>query len=405
MKNKSLTWSASTMAQVLAIALTLLLNAASAPASETVIYSFDKTQGSIPLSGLTADAAGNLYGTTNSGGAKGCGTVFELSNSGGKWTETVLYSFKGCNFVTQTPRGTMVFDKAGNLYGVQQGYENSGQIFELSKSASGTWTYAVIHSFGGSEGSPNPDLTFDRAGNLYGTTSLDTTGFNGEAFELTPQPDGTWKESLLYSFPAPNGVGKPVGGPVLDAKGNLYGVAYYGVNGNYDGAAYELSPQPNGPWILTILTSGTISEPDSRLTFDAAGNLYGTTGYFSGGTVFQLSPAANGTWKETTIHYFSAGNDGSGPQGFLAIDASGNLYGATIYGGLGCNQSLCGVVYKLTPQTGGTWKETILHQFASAGDGSEPQAGVFVNSSGNVYGTTSVGGGRYGYGTVYQITP
>jgi len=110
-------------------------------------------------------------------------------------------------------------------------------------------------------------------------------------------------------------------------------------------------------------------------------------------------------WKETTIHCFSAGNDGSGPQGNLVADAGGNLYGATIYGGLGCNQSLCGVVYKLVPQTGGTWKETILHQFASAGDGSEPQAGVFVNSSGNVYGTTSVGGGRYGYGTVYEITP
>jgi uncharacterized repeat protein (TIGR03803 family) len=411
MKNKSLTWFASTMALVFAITLAILSNAASARAGETVIYSFDKTKGSIPLSGLTSDAAGNLYGTTSGGGERNCGTVFELSNSGGKWTETVLYSFKGCYFVTQTPRGTMVFDGAGNLYGVQQGYEDSGQIFELSKGADGKWSFTGIHSFGRKEGSPNPDLTFDSAGNLYGTTALDSTGFDGEAFELSPQPDGSWKETVLYSFPAPNGVGYPVGGPVFDAKGNIYGAAYYGANGEF-GAVYELSPQPKGPWTLTVVynfTSATSGGPYSKLTFDKSGNLYGTA-YQAGplflGEVFRLTPTSGGgQWTETTIHTFNSGSDGRYPQGTLVFDASGNLYGTTLFGGLGCNQSLCGTAYKLTPQSGGTWKETILHQFESAGDGSEPQAGLFLDSAGNLYGTTSVGGGRYGYGTVFEITP
>lgn len=87
------------------------------------------------------------------------------------------------------------------------------------------------------------------------------------------------------------------------------------------------------------------------------------------------------------------------------MDTSGNLYDATQYGGLGCSQSLCGTVFKLTPKSGGTWKEAILHQFESAGDGSKPQWGLILDNSGNLYGTTYYGGGRYGYGTVYEITP
>jgi uncharacterized repeat protein (TIGR03803 family) len=391
--------------QVLAISLVLLFSLNVAQAGENVILRFNKTQGSGPLSGLTSDSAGNLYGTTYSGGAANCGTVFELSpSSGGKWTEAVLYSFTGCTQVTQTPRGTLAIDKTGNLFGVIQGYFTSGLIFELLKGANGTWSYTVVHNFGSNEGEPNVDLTWDSAGNLYGTTSLDSTGFDGEAFELSPQPGGSWQEAVLYSFNYSNGVGFPVGGLVFDGNGNLYGAAYYGSNHTY-GAVYELSPQAQGPWTLTVLASGVADEPNSRLTFDSNGNLYGTTTTGNNGVLYEVSPTSGGTWKEIIIHSFASGNDGAYPQGTLVFDASGNLYGTTLLGGLGCNQSLCGTVYKLTPRSNGTWKETILHEFESAEDGSEPQAGLLLDSFGNLFGTTSVGGGRYGYGTVFEITP
>lgn len=382
----------------------LYFSSSLAQASEKVILRFNQTLGSSPLSGLTSDSAGNLYGTTGGGGEAGCGTLFELSpNSSGNWTETVLYSFQGCNNFTQTPRGTLLIDKHGNFYGVQQGYFTSGQIFEVSKSGSGKWNYKIIHSFGTNEGEPNPDLTWDNAGNIYGTTQLDSTGFDGEAFELSPQSGGTWKETIIYSFYY-GGVGFPVGGPTFDDKGNLYGAAYYGPNGTF-GSAYELSPQTGGSWKLTVLSSGAFSEPGSKLTFDSQGNLFGTAGSGDYGEIFELTPGANGKWTETQVHAFSSGKDGSYPQGTLVLDSAGNLYGATVFGGLGCNGSYCGVVYKLSPQAGGQWKETILHQFESAEDGSEPEAGVFLDSSGNIFGTTATGGTRYGFGTVYEITP
>src|SRR6202035_1185756 len=211
----------------------------------------------------------------------------------------------------------------------------------------------------------------------------------GEVFELSPQPDGTWKETIVYSFNYTKGVGSAVGGPIFDSKGNLYGAAYYGPNHTF-GSLYQLSPQSNGAWTLSVLSSGVTDEPGSRLTFDSSGNLYGTFGAGSNGAIFQLSPTSNGNWTETTVHTFSSGTDGANPQGPLVIDASGNIYGATFAGGTGCNRNLCGTVYKLSPQSNGNWKETILHDFESAGDGSEPQAGLFLDGSGNLYGTTSV---------------
>lgn len=257
---------------------------------------------------------------------------------------------------------------------------------------------------------PFGDLTWDTGGNLYGATSLNTTTSNGEIFELSPQANGSWKETVLYTFPSPDGVGIPQSGVIFDNAGNLYGVTFLGTGGiGTQGAVFELSPQATGPWKLTVIynfTNGnTGGDPTSRLTFDSSGSLYGILSLPQYGTIFKLSPASGGTWNIKTVHTFNSGSDGNFPQGTLVVDASGNIYGTTTYGGLGCNGSLCGVVYKLTPQSGGTWKETILHQFESAGDGSEPQRGVLLDSSGNLYGTTYFGGSRYGYGTVYEITP
>jgi uncharacterized repeat protein (TIGR03803 family) len=388
----------------IAAALAIFFVATQAHAGERVIHSFNLTQGSNPISTLTSDPDGNLYGTTSSGGKQSCGTVFELSPTGGTWTHTVLYSFRGCDEQTMVPRGPLTFDRSGNLYGVLQGFFTTGWIFELSKAGNGQWSETVIHTFNDNEGMPNPDLSWDSAGNLYGTTQTEFGHPDGEVFELSLQAGGAWKETVLYTFPAPNGLALPVAGPVLDSKGNIYGVTWYGTSGTF-GAVYELSPQLNGPWALSVLSTGVTQEPGSRLTFDSSGNLYGTMGSGNNGAIFELSPTSSGNWKETTIHSFSSGSDGANPQGPPLFDANGNLYGATFAGGTGCNLNLCGIVYKLTPQTGGTWKETVLHPFESATDGSRPEGGVFLDSSGILYGTTSQGGSRYGYGTVYEITP
>src|ERR1017187_10011488 len=165
---------------------------------------------------------------------------------------------------------------------------------------------------------------------------------------------------------------------------------------------FELSPgSAGGPWTATTIhsfNSGSDgADPKGALVVDTAGNVYGATS--AGGigcngnlcgTVYKLTPRSGGTWKETILHPFESATDGSMPEAGVFMDSSGNLYGT---------------VYKLTPRSGGTWKETILHPFESATDGSMPEAGVFMDSSGNLYGTTYHGGGRYGYGPVYEIPP
>ena len=395
--------------KALAVGLVFLLNVVGARAGEKVILRFNETHGAQPYSGLTSDGLGNLYGTTSAGGKNNCGTAFELSpaSSAGTWTETVLYSFQGCQAPGPVPYGTMLFDKQGNLYGAENGrFGSAGAIFELSKGPDGTWSEKVICQFAISEGSPNGELTWDSAGNLYGTAASPFSS-GGEVFELIPQPGGgSWKETVLYTFPSPGGVSYPNAGVVFDGKGNLYGPAFFSANDSFEGAVYELSPQANGPWALTMIyVSNESSNPDSRLVFDSNGNLYGTATDSNYGQVFELSPATGGTWSETAIHHFASGSDGSEPRTPLIIDGDGRLYGTTVIGGKGCNQSSCGVVYRLSPQGGGIWKETILHQFESAEDGSQPQEGLLLDASGNLFGTTSYGGSRYGYGTVYEITP
>src|ERR1700730_863712 len=372
-------WFAAMPGQILAVALALFFNATTAQAGESVILHFNPTLGAHPVSCLVADAAGNLYGTTTLGGTANCGTVFQLSpGSDGKWTETLLYSFPSCAsppglFVG----GTMVIDKQGNLYGVAAGNYGGGFVFRLTKGVNGAWAGRVIHNFTATEENPHSDLTLDSAGNLYGTTYAGK-GTDGEVFILSPQPGGSWQETILYTFPITGGVGSPSAGVIFDSKGNLYGPAYTAVS--------ELSPQAIGPWKLSVLhnfNGRKASLLEARLVFDSSGNLYGTETEPNYGLVFELSPTSGGMWTEKIIHAFSFGGDGEYPEGALVVDASGNVYGTTMWGGTGCSEFYCGTVYKLSPQSGGTWKETILHPFESAEDGSQPEEGLLLDSSGN----------------------
>lgn len=393
-----------------------------AASKEKVLHSFcydglNCFTAAYPYAGLIFDSDGNLYGTTTNGGFYDEGAAFELSpGTDGKWTEKVLHSF-GNGKDGYSPFAGLVFDSSGNLYGTtgtRFNGKSSGTVFELSLNSNGKWTERVLHNFvNGKDGMfPDANLVFDKAGNLYGTTSQGGRyDLFGTVFELSPSLDGKWTEQILHSF---NNNGKdgyqPLAGLIVDASGNLYGETSQGGSGIgcSCGTVFELSPGKNGVWNEKVLHSFTSNGKDgfypyTGLTFDGGGNLYGTTyqgGTHSNGTVFELSPGTRGRWTERVLHSFD-GNDGANPKAGLILDAGGNLYGTTQYGGTYSD----GTVFELLLGTNGKWTERVLHSFSNnRKDGTNPEAGVILDSSGNLYGTTR-SGGTYDSGTVFEITP
>jgi len=395
-------------------AVTLLVAATRAVAQkEQVLYSFNNkgTDGYNPDAGLIFDGSGNLYGTTHGGGTNGLGTVFELTpTAGGGWTETVLWSF-GKGHDGAGPYAGLIFDRAGNLYGttISGGKSGIGTVFELTPKAGGVWAEKVLHSFGGPDGiAPHGGLIFDGLRqNLYGTTTGGGKHGLGTVFELTPKAGGGWTEKVLHNFGKGNDGAEPDDSLIFDGSGNLYGTTFYG--GNKDGGAvFEMTPKAGGGWMEKVLYSFKNNfrdglDPFAGLILDASGNLYGTTvlgGTTNLGTVFELTPKAGGGWTEKVLHRFGKGNDGAEPYAGLILDA-GNLYGTTIFGG---KYNGDGTVFELTPKAGGRWTEKVLHNFGNGTDGSSPYAGLIFDASGNLYGTTN-SGGAYGEGTVFEITP
>jgi uncharacterized repeat protein (TIGR03803 family) len=351
-----------------------------------VLHSFaGGTDGQYPYASLVRDSAGNFYGTTGSGGRYKNGSVFKLSPKSGRWTTSLIYSFKGAPDGSG-PAGSLVFDTKGNLYGTTVGggtsagvcgtYGGCGTVFKLAPAAGGKWTEVVLHRFkGGSDGVfPYAGLTFNR-GKLFGLTS--TGGGNGTGcfylgcgviFEMSPASKGEWQESLAYTFTGGNDGGEPwYGSLVSDASGNLYGATTYtGCDGcvGYYPTVFQLSPNGTGGWTLnTLYTFTDYSFSFGGLVFDNAGNLYGTTnssaygyGVSSQGSVFQLTKSG-GSWSLSTLHSFSGNSDGKYPFAGITLDAAGNLYGTAEEGG---NSSCsvngytgCGVVFKMAPGSGG----------------------------------------------------
>jgi uncharacterized repeat protein (TIGR03803 family) len=211
---------------------------------------------------------------------------------------------------------------------------------------------------------------------------------------------GGWTEIVLHYFDRSKDGGNPMSGLMIDAAGNLYGTA--GQGGLYDlGTVFKLTPS-NGSWTWTTLYTFTVSDrvgyPDTGVVLNA-GNLYGTTIYGGDrakGNVFELTPTGGG-WNFFTLVNFN-GRNGNGPGG-LTTDQAGNLYGITTGGGT----YKLGTVYRLS-QTNGVWKETVLHNFAGGVDGSSPYGNLLLDSSGNLYGVASQGGAN-NPGTVFEITP
>ena len=265
---------------------------------------------------------------------------------------------------------------------------------------------------------PIGGLTADAAGNLDGVTFYGGSYGNGMVYELTPIGDD-WVETTLYSFNPSNGDGwAPTSPPVFDANGNLYGTTQFGGTGSCSifgcGTVYKLSPSGDATWKETILhnfndTDGWQIHPG--LIIDGAGNLYGMAtggGAYSAGTVFEMSPANDGTWSFSILHQFFGGKDGKAPFQALTLDAAGNLYGTTSAGGgksAACKYG-CGIVFELSPSGNGSWTEKILHNFTTnAHDGSAPACRLTFDAAGNLYGTTSSGGGALGAGIVFELSP
>lgn len=316
--------------------------------------------------------------------------------------EDILHIFRGT--VGANPSSNLVFDSQGNLYGATaaSGSEpcKCGTVYRLS-SESGKVIYRVIYQFkGGADGGyPIGNLVFDATGNLYGVAGYN---YYGQIFELSPQPDGRWVENTVYTFSGADGT-EPYSGLTIDKAGNLYGTTRLG-GANGMGVVYQLTPAKGGGWAETVLHSfsGKDGEyPWADVTLDQQGNVYGTTiwgGSYGHGTVFELSLSA-GSWTETVLYSFQGLSQHGEPAAGVYVASTGNIYGTTSDNGEGYP----GCVFSLAPSSNGGWTETVLHTFGGSGDGEFPWSDLVPDAAGSLYGTTFVGG-KEDYGTIYKMT-
>ena len=395
----------------------------SAQAQEKVLYSFcaaaNCADGASPQGLLLFDKAGNLYGATSYGGSNcqqagshGCGLVFELVPSqNGEWIENVLYNF--CvNDVLKCPDGAnpfagLTFDKAGNLYGTTMngGTYGLGTVFELTPPTmqGGAWTETVLWSFGASMDGQNPvaRVIFDRSGNLYGTTESGGPYSGGTIFQLVPPSTGSqWTENMLYTFgPGPENGFDVRSEVVFDKSGNLYGTTTEGgvQKASGLGVVYELSPNQQLPWTETVLfrfTQRSGANPWAGVNFDGLGNLYGTTTQGAAG-YGSIYRLSSRTGGHFVSLPFAGTPDGALP--YTGVLIAGNIiYGTTAGGGT----QNSGSVFKLVGR-----KESVIYSFCSqptCADGNGPLSNLTARRS-SLYGAT-IGGGAHNAGVVYQIT-
>jgi len=420
---------------LVAASITLLLLEGLANAKDgayRVIHTFTGTPDACDAVGLLAAAGnGDLYGVAQHCGAHDAGAVFKLTApraAGGAWRETVIYNFLNDDLGYPT---TLVMGNDGTLYGAGYSQNSSGFIFQLTPPVGGgVWQYDVLYIFNNdnhADGVFVEGITLDAEGNIYGTTGL---GGNpscswggglgcGVVFELKrpTKNGGNWAFSVLYAFTGNPDAALPVTGVTLDQKGNIYGTTNNGGTYGY-GTVYRVSPptQKGGPWTETVLyslDSGTNmgSNAEGPVTFDESGNMYGTTAFggdlncsggFGCGVVFELSPQTGGTWTYTNLYSFQDGSDGAEPTGTIVIDRKGSLYSTTTLGGGGTN---AGTAFKLSPpqQEGDPWTETVLHTFKATDDEGDT-GGLIWGKWHSLYGVT-YSGGKYNGGVVFELQP
>jgi hypothetical protein len=428
----------------LSIFLTTLVHAAS---KERVIYDLQPAN-QYASGGLVSDEAGNLYGAADgTNGYGSIYKLSPPVEEGGKWTETTIYTFNGTDGAQ--PEATLILDKQGNLYGTTFDggtgtctftIPGCGVVFELSPAPhSEKWTETILYDFkGGKDGShPQSPLVFDARGNLYGSTDFggDLSCANeqnklgcGVIFRLSPSRLATapWSESVLHAFHGGRDGALPEG-PLFLTGDALYGSTYEGGGSSscQEGCGVVFALDASGETVIHVF-SGNDGAGAGGVIGNSAGDLFGVTGsggQANWGTVYQLKHSSDG-WTETLLYSFNGSNDGGNPNG-LIIDQAGNLYGVAGAGGDASDCGWeppftgCGVTFKLATGPGDGWTETILHTFTNGteqqdADGGIPRPGPTFGKMGLLYGATMIGGTGVCYteqgidtgcGTVYQLAP
>jgi hypothetical protein len=408
----------------LPVAFALLLTSApSAGSKYKVLYNFygnygvGGPNGGPPLAAPVLDASGNLYGTAGGGIGNSlhcdgpCGVIFKMTRTAnGGWHEGVALNFSTF-FDLGTPASPVAFDNRGNLYGSIRGGIGSNWVFQLTPRRGGWGFNLISQNYSNDVGG----VVADAAGNLYGFLGQGEH-YAGAVGELSPSAEG-WAYTDLHDNCDAGGSCRDGDEPrapyTLDAKGNLYGTDYTGglpCSGSSGcGVAFQMTPKGDGTWGYQVLHRFGAGKNDGRypwggLVIDKSGNAYGTTiggGPYAVGEIFKLTPSSGGGWKDALLYGFPDLNLGAYPWGNLVFDNAGNLYGVA-NGGNTCGVYFCGEVFKLTPQTSGRWKYSVVHGF-SGPDGAYPY-GVVVDARGHLFGT-AWGGGTYNYGVVFEVIP
>jgi len=404
---------------LLSLTVCLVAGSIAVAQTETVLYRFCSLQycpdGTTPAATVVIDNQGNLIGAAAGGNSKSySGVIFQVSSGG---VESLVYDFQALNEGV-APNGALARDASGTLYGTTAGggyngakckkYYGCGVVYKLVNG-----TEQVLYRFQGqSDGQePNGGLILDSAGNIYGTTyhgGGDANGRPGTVFKVTP----SGSETILHKFASTKGDGKlPTAGLVMDKKGNLYGTASEGGGkGNFApgykctngcGIVFEITAAGAEKILYTFkgYQSGDGAAPFASLIMDKSGNLYGTTyagGDYGYGTVFKLTPSG----QETVLYSFVGQPDAGNPVGRLLMDAQGNLFGTTSYGGTFDS----GAVFELSA----AGKESVLYSFTGGDDGAYPFDGLAMDAGGNLYGTTELGGNfnsscPFGCGVVFKV--
>ena len=373
-----------------------LATASARPGAEQVLYSFAGPNGAGPLNGVVAGPGGVLYGTTVFGGSHGGGCVFALIPKGSGYTERILVSFNGADGAK--PGGNIALGSHGDLFGDSDsgGALGGGNVFELVPNGTG-YTEKVLHNFaGGTDGAqPIGTPVLDAHGDVFGTTQFGGTGGQGIVYEMKASASG-YTEKVLHAFA--NTGGQPQTGLSIASDGTLFGSLYGFSVVNQDGTIFRLQLRKSGPvytdlYNFTGHTDG--ANPIAPLTVDNhTGVLYGTTQYGGlrdNGTVFSLTPSGHG-YTERVLSALSSGRDGFGPQAPLLLTASGDLFGTANLGGIRCAGIGCGTVFELTP-SGPAYTFGVVYRFTGPPDGAETQyAGVTAGPGGELFGTTRSGG-------------
>jgi uncharacterized repeat protein (TIGR03803 family) len=402
-----------------AMAAMVALTGGATAGDHRILYSFCQTggcpDGQTPFGGMATDGMGKFLGTTIYGGnSSDRGTIYELAKTKSGWSFRSLYSFcseTGCHDGGGSP-GALIVDTSGNLYGTAEsgGIDGGGVVFELTARGK----YRVLYNFcsaqnctDGSE--PTAGLTYqgaqtgalyDGVSTLYGTTSGGGANDGGAVFALTP----AGSETVVYSFnPATQDGTGPEAGLAIDRAGKLYGTTTQ--RGQFgSGTIFRVSVGGAETILHAFCARANCTDGGApgygELVMDSGGNLFGTSpngGKYGDGLVYEIRSK---TYK--ILYNFCKLNTcptGTLPQGALTMDASGNLFGVTPLGGRKFNG---GVVFELNSSL------KVLYSFCNGTncpDGGAPYSKVVLDKSGDIFGTTTQGGGAINGGTIFELTP